>query len=143
MISRRLVTTLWLLLAASACGGDGVSPASFVGKYTLATVDGSPVPKSVVTNPFDVSGFSVGDGSLTLSDGNRFSLALAGIGVTSGGVLVPVGPLICDGSYVVRGRTLDFQPQGGGCHAFSGTADASAGRIASDMFAPGVAVFQR
>ncbi|HEX2779195.1 MAG TPA: hypothetical protein VHM30_06840, partial [Gemmatimonadaceae bacterium] len=92
-------------------------------------MDGKAIPAKVLANPFNVSGFWVGDGSLTLSENHRFSLALAGMGVSSGGVVGPTGPLTCEGSWVVRGQTIDFQPQNSACNAFSGKAGASAGSI--------------
>lgn len=104
---RRHVTVVALaatLLAAAGCGSDSNAPdTSHVGVYDMVSIDGDPLPATVI----DVPGYSlqVTDGSLALNPGNRFVESMTTV-ETIDDVTEPLEAVSCTGTYSRSGNTI-------------------------------------
>lgn len=92
------------LITAAGCGSDSNAPdTSHVGVYDMVSVDGDPLPATVI----DFPGYKVvvTDGSLALAANNTFIQSISSI-ETIDGTDGPVEPTSCAGHYTRKGNTI-------------------------------------
>lgn len=119
----RPVGTIALAVAVAtlaACGSSKktvTGPTSVVGTYSLATIDGSPLPFTVPNNPSHT--IVVQSGTATLNADNSYSLG--GTGTSDGGD--PQQVVADVGTYVFSGSTVTFTSTAhpGGVYAATAT----------------------
>lgn len=91
-------------LAVAACGNDSNAPdTSHVGAYEMVSVDGKPLPVTVIDEPGYM--LQVTQGSLTLNPGTTFVEELTSI-ETIDGTMGPLESVVCLGSYTRKGSTI-------------------------------------
>ena len=112
--SPALVAAVTALSFAIAGCGDGNGPdTSHVGVYDMVSVDGDPLPVTVVDEP----GYTleVHDGSMTLNANNSFVESLTLV-ETNDGVAAPGETIACTGRYTRRGNTITLTtPESDSC----------------------------
>ena len=70
----RRLSSILLLLAAAACGGDkSTAPKRLEGTYTLRTINGGNLPTIVYDDPASGQRAEVTAGSMTMTSGGTFS----------------------------------------------------------------------
>ena len=92
------------LTAAAACGSDSNAPdMSHVGLYDMASIDGDPLPATVI----DIPGYTVQvtQGGLTLNANNTFVESMTSI-ETVDGTAGPLEAVSCVGSYTRKGNII-------------------------------------
>jgi len=102
----RLRSTLALVFATMACGEatTPLDPQTYVGQYTLTTVNGLTAPQTVATSPQGCSA-TFRYGSLTLAN-DVFALDLFGVWGACPGVYAVLGNRTIGGGLEVDQRTL-------------------------------------
>ncbi|HWE43779.1 MAG TPA: hypothetical protein VG432_14835 [Gemmatimonadaceae bacterium] len=102
--SATVVALAATLLAVAGCGGDSNAPdTSHVGLYDMVSIDGDPLPATVI----DMPGYNlqVTQGSLSLNANNTFVESLTSV-ETIDGTQGPVEAISCPGSYARSGNTI-------------------------------------
>jgi hypothetical protein len=96
---------LLLLAAAVACGGSSTEPTTTVsGTFTLRTINGSPLPQSIYSDP-DAS-LSINSGTLTLGSDRTYTLVEEEHVVVSGSATDDVYSE--SGTFTVSGNNLEL-----------------------------------
>lgn len=117
------LTLAAVVATLAACGGDKKSPTgptNVAGTYSLATIDGNPLPFTVPNNPHH----TVVVQSATMTLGSDHSYTLAGTGTSDGGASTQV---VADaGTYAFSGSTVTFTSTTYPGLIYSGTATSSA-----------------
>jgi hypothetical protein len=90
----------------TACGDDSTGPTSIFGTYTLATVNGQPVP-------VEIQGFEITAGWIRLDSDSTYTISMTVDGVT---------PDPGDGTYTADGSSIEFSGDFTGNGTISGNA---------------------
>ena len=116
MLFRRTVLTLVAALVATACGKSGkdatAPDTSYVGSYSLASIDGDPVPLILVFQPSLI--VTLESGSLALDANQIFTETTTRRSIVAG-VTQPAQQLICRGTYVKIDNILTLTALGPDC----------------------------
>lgn len=94
-----------MIATLAACGSDKKSvtgPTDVVGTYSLATIDGSPLPYTVPNNPTNT--IVIQSGTVTLGSDNSYTIG--GTGTSDGGD--PQQVVADAGTYAFSGSTVTF-----------------------------------
>jgi hypothetical protein len=131
---RRLVALL-ALATAVACGGDSTSPSATVtGSYSLRTVNGSPVPYTVIQIGADK--YEIVSDVVTINEGGTWSET--GTDRTTQNGQVTNGTITDGGTYTLNGTAITF------VSTESGTVNGSVGGGTLTITAEGLAlVYQK
>ena len=98
-----MATAALATLAATGCSDSNAPDNSHVGSYALVSVNGAPLPLTVIDQPS--LKISVQDGALALAANKSYTQTLSVLIVTDG-VAAPVEHLSCTGSYTKSGNTF-------------------------------------
>jgi predicted small lipoprotein YifL len=119
------------LVILAGCGSDGppnAGPASVVGTYTLRTINGSPLPYTVVQ--FDDNKVEVMAYALTLEAGGTWTES-GTVRVTEGGTVTTL-PSANTGTYTLTGNVISLV--GPEARTVSGTVDGVTLRLTEEGF---------
>ena len=103
-IQRTLLTLVGATLLATGCSGDSNAPgSSYLGRYALVSLDGQPLPLTIINQPTLV--VAIHDDTLTLNSNNSFTNATNVLSVVDG-VATPIQHLSCTGTYTRSGNSF-------------------------------------
>jgi len=90
-------------LFATGCSDSNAPNTNYVGRYGLVSVDGQPLPITVVDDP--TLTLTLTDGGLTLKSNNAYTLDVS-YSVATGGIPAAPQQVSCDGTYQRSGNTF-------------------------------------
>jgi hypothetical protein len=98
-----LATAAVATLPATACTDSNAPDRTGLGSYALVSVNGAPLPLTVIDQP--TLKISVQDGALVLAANKSYTQTL-GVLIVTDGVAAPIEHLSCTGSYARSGNTF-------------------------------------